>query len=174
MKRLLTFDASYSRRVTISSGSNWWRWAKIFAHLGDGPYVFITLGLIYLAGWVGTNALLRRGALIMIIVVFLTMATVTAIKFIVRRQRPQPPGEFVTFHYDMYSFPSGHAARMMSLTVSALIFLAPLGLLLMIFTLSVSAARIVVGIHYISDVLVGLGLGATIAWITTYLLLSII
>ena len=96
--------------------------------------------------------------------VLLAMALVTLIKYIVRRERPHPPGEFVTFQYDYYSFPSGHAARMAALAVATIFFYPLLGWILVVITLSVGAARITVGIHYVGDVVVGLGIGGIVAW----------
>jgi undecaprenyl-diphosphatase len=81
-----------------------------------------------------------------------------------RRQRPQPPGEFVTFQYDIYSFPSGHAARLAALAVSVMFFDVLLGWSLVVLAICVVVARIAVGIHYVSDVVIGLGLGALVAW----------
>lgn len=174
MKRLLAFDASLSQRLTLSPRSIWWRWARIVAHLGDGPYVFTGLGLIYLLGWPWPNPLVRQAALVVMVVVFLAMATVTAIKFLIRRPRPQPPGEFVTFQYDKYSFPSGHSARMMALSVGIFFFYPIVGWILLILATSVAVARVVVGIHYVSDIMIGIGVGALVGWVATWLLLSVI
>lgn len=134
------------------------------AHLGDGPLVFGGLGLVYSVGWLAASVQLRQTVLMIVLPVLAAMIGVTLIKFMVRRQRPQPPGEFVTFQYDIYSFPSGHAARLTALAVSVMFFDILLGWSLVALAVCVVVARIAVGIHYISDVVVGLGLGALVAW----------
>lgn len=163
MERLVIFDAALSRRFTLSQNSTWRQMAGLMAHLGDGLYVFGGLGLLHLAGRLGGDSLLRRNTVIIVLIVITTMLAVTFIKFLVRRQRPQPPGEFVTLQYDLYSFPSGHAARLAALAVSAAYFYPPAAWLLAGVALSVAAARVAVGIHYVSDIAAGLTVGALVA-----------
>jgi undecaprenyl-diphosphatase len=126
--------------------------------------VFGGLGLVYELSWLAAKAQLRQAILVIALLVLIVAPLVTLIKFVVRRQRPQPPGEFVSFQYDVYSFPSGHAARLAALAVSVMFFNLPLGWSFVGLAVGVAAARVAVGIHYISDVLVGLGLGALVAW----------
>jgi undecaprenyl-diphosphatase len=142
--------------------------------MGDGQYVFGGLGVIYLLGWLWREPLLRQGALTVALVVLAAMVVVTLIKFVVRRQRPRPPGEFVAFRYDLYSFPSGHAVRLAALAVSAAFFYPPLGWLLGVMALGVAAARVAVGIHYVSDIVVGLSIGVLVAWVAIPSLLPLL
>jgi len=174
VKRLLAFDATFSQYLTLPPQSSWWQRARVLAHLGDGPYIFGVLGLGYLLGWLWPNPLLRQAALITTLSVLLTMGLVTLIKYLVRRERPRLPGEFVVFPYDRYSFPSGHSARMVALAVSALFFYPLFGWVLVMITLGVAIARIAVGIHYFSDVMVGICVGIFVAWGSLPLLLQII
>ena len=174
MKRLLAIDATFSQYLTLPLESGWWRWARVLAHLGDGPNVFGGLGLGYSLGWLWPNPFLRQATLTVALSVLLAMVLVTLIKFFIRRERPQPPGEFVAFQYDLYSFPSGHSARMIALAVSILFFYPLLGWVLIVVTLGVVTARIAVGIHYISDIIVGICVGTLVAWGSLPLLLQII
>ncbi len=164
MERLLAFDASVSRWFIIPLESGWWRLARFVAHVGDGPYVFGGLGLVYLLAWGGQNFFLRRVTVMISVAVLASMLTVTLVKYIVKRQRPCPPGEFVTFKYDAYSFPSGHSARLTALAIGIGFFFPSFGWLVMVIALMVATARVAVGIHYVSDIVVGLTLGAIIAW----------
>ena len=111
MKWLLALDGQFSEWLTIPQQSNWWRWARLIAHLGDGPYVFGGFGVAYLCGWFQQDPFSRQANLTLALIVSLAILIVTVIKFIVRRLRPHPPGEFVSLQYDLYSFPSGHSAR---------------------------------------------------------------
>ena len=164
MDRLIAFDAILSQRFVLPAGSGRWQLARFTAHLGDGPYVFSGLGLVYLLGWLLSDSYLSRAAATIIIIVLAVMLIITLIKFIVRRKRPARPGEFVAFDYDVYSFPSGHAARLAALAVSAASFFPALSWMVVIVALGVAVARVVVGVHYISDIVVGLAVGAGVAW----------
>jgi membrane-associated phospholipid phosphatase len=174
MERLTILDLALSQRLTLPSESTWRHVARFVAHIGDGQYVFSALGVIYLLGWFWGEPLLRRGAATVTLVVLAAMIVVTLIKFMVRRQRPCPPGEFVTFQYDLYSFPSGHAVRLAALAVSAAFFYPPLGWLLGGIALGVAAARVAVGIHYVSDIMIGLSIGALVAWGATSFLFPLL
>jgi len=164
MDRLLNLDAVFSQHFILPPESNRRQLAKFTAHLGDGPHVFGGLGLIYLIGWFNDGIHLCQNVLVIVLTILAAIIAVTLIKFIVRRQRPQPPGEFVTFQYDVYSFPSGHSARLAALAVSTIFFDPLLGWILVVIALSVAAARVAVGVHYVGDIVVGLGVGALVAW----------
>ena len=75
----------------------------------------------------------------------------------------------MVFHYDIYSFPSGHVAWLAALAISIISFYPAIGLLLGTATFIVGAVRIVVGIHYVSDVIIGLSMGALVTWGVTVL-----
>lgn len=162
--RLLGLDARLSRQLYLPPESSWWGRVRLVAHLGDGPLVFGGLGLVYIWSWLRDKPQLGQAVLITALIVLAVMGIVTLIKFGVRRPRPRPPGEFVTFRYDAYSFPSGHAARLTALAASVTFFDPLLGLFFGLLALSVAAARVIVGVHYLSDILIGLGLGVLIAW----------
>ena len=64
---------------------------------------------------------------------------------------------------DRYSFPSGHTLHAVSFTILLWDF-APLLLIVAVpFTLLVAASRVVLGLHYPSDVLVGAAIGVALA-----------
>ena len=83
-----------------------------------------------------------------------------AIKFLVRRKRPEGDWGGIYRRTDPHSFPSGHAARAALLAVLA-ISLGPtwFGILLLIWAPLVILARVVMGVHYLSDVIAGAILG---------------
>lgn len=131
--------------------------AAILAHSGDSW--FWLLGLILL-WWQGTDYWKER-ALALGVGILVTAVIVMAIKFTVRRSRPEGEWGQIYRSTDPHSFPSGHAARSMMLAVMAL-GLGPLwfGLLLLTWAPMVSLARVMLGVHYPSDVIAGMGLGA--------------
>lgn len=169
-KRLSRLDSKISKKFTLPRESPWWPWARFVAHVGDGPYVFGSLVIVYLVSLLWGNAYLQRADLITTAIVLVAVLAVTLVKFIVRRRRPRPPGEFVTFKYDSYSFPSGHSGRMAALAASSFFFYPALGLALVLVALSVAAARVAVGVHYLGDILAGFGVGTLVACVGMFFL----
>lgn len=89
-------------------------------------------------------------------------------------QRPRPyrvcPG--VIAHVpalDEFSFPSGHTLQAVSFSIVALAWYPQLAPLLLGFTALVAASRVILGLHYPSDVLaaivIGSGLGISSLWL---------
>jgi undecaprenyl-diphosphatase len=64
---------------------------------------------------------------------------------------------------DPFSFPSGHTLHAVAFSIVSVAYYPALVWLLIPFTLLVAASRVVLGLHYPSDVLAGAGLGAFIA-----------
>jgi undecaprenyl-diphosphatase len=72
---------------------------------------------------------------------------------------------------DRFSFPSGHTLHAVSFSTVALFYYPQLGWLLVPFTLLVAASRIVLGLHYPSDVLVASVIGLGLGWSSVLLVL---
>jgi undecaprenyl-diphosphatase len=64
---------------------------------------------------------------------------------------------------DRFSFPSGHTLHAVAFTLVALAYYPALAPLLVTMTAAVAASRMVLGLHYPSDVLAGAALGAAVA-----------
>jgi undecaprenyl-diphosphatase len=64
---------------------------------------------------------------------------------------------------DRFSFPSGHTLHAVAFSIVAIAYYPALTWLLVPFTLLVATSRVVLGLHYPSDVLAGAALGALIA-----------
>ena len=166
-RRLLVLDNQYSVQLSIAEKPGLLRnLAIVFAHSGDSW--FWLLGLVIL--WAVGSDYWKFRALVMIGGIILTAGIVFAIKFIVRRQRPEGEWGSIYRKTDPHSFPSGHAARAIMLAIVAL-GLGPdwLGLLLAIWAPLVVLARVAMGVHYLSDVVAGALLGCFTGLLVLYL-----
>jgi len=141
--------------------------AVLLAHSGDSW--FWLLGLLIL-WWFGSETWKWR-ALVMFSAILVTAALVMAIKFTVRRRRPEGEWGQIYRKTDPHSFPSGHAARAAMLAVLAL-GLGPVwfSTVLLIWAPLVTLARVAMGLHYLSDVVAGALLGILIGLLTLILL----
>lgn len=135
----------------------------LLAHSGDSLILIPLLVLLWSLSrfWLGSIAIpLAIGYLASVVLT-------TVLKYAVRRRRP--PGEWGAMYRrtDPYSFPSGHAARTVALSLIVAASGHPLaGLLLLAWSAAVGLARIVLGVHYVFDVvagwLLGLAIGAAV------------
>ena len=89
-----------------------------------------------------------------------------------RRPRPYRVCPGVIAHVpplDEFSFPSGHTLQAVSFSIVALAWYPTLTPLLLIFTALVASSRVILGLHYPSDVLaavvIGGGLGVSSLWL---------
>lgn len=131
-------------------------------HTGDSWYWLAALGIIFLGDFWG----LRLWAFVLAAAIFVLAAVIMAIKFSVRRQRPEGEWGQLYRRTDPHSFPSGHAARaaMLAVLVGSL---GPgwLASVLVVWAPLVGLARVATGLHYLSDVFVGWLIGLGAGWI---------
>lgn len=173
LHQFIEWDKHTSEKLRLNSGHRgWWTLAAILAHSGDSWWWLTALFLVWLVDKIWK---LFKGQTIeftaLLAVSILTLAVIIlAIKFIVRRSRPK--GEWGEFYRknDPHSFPSGHAARSFLIAFIALVY-GPLwlGIALLIWAFLVSLARVMMGVHYLSDVIVGMLLGLLWGWIFTFI-----
>ncbi len=71
---------------------------------------------------------------------------------------------------DQYSFPSGHTLHAVNFGIQLAVFQPALAWVVLPFALLVASSRMVLGLHYLSDVLVGAAIGAALAAMTLMLL----
>jgi undecaprenyl-diphosphatase len=161
--KLLDLDSKYTKSLQIADQPGPLRTlAVICAHSGDSWFWILGLGLLW---WLGTDYWKARAAGMMI-GVLATAVVVLIIKFTVRRKRPD--GEWGNIYRitDPHSFPSGHAARAAMLAVMAIGLGPPwFGFTLFLWAPLVILARVAMGLHYLSDVLIGALLGIFIGLI---------
>jgi undecaprenyl-diphosphatase len=157
VNRFLEIDERLSARLRVAEKPGVLRSAAVLVgHTGDSWFWLAGLAILYFVGpeyW-------KSRALVMAVGIGLTAAAVMAIKFTVRRKRPEGELGMIYRRTDPHSFPSGHAARAVVLAVVE-IGLGPtwLGILLVVWAAAVVLARVLMGVHYLSDVLAGAVLG---------------
>ncbi len=113
------------------------------------------------AAWVFGDDTWKLRAVITFAGLVLLEVVVIGLKMIVRRERPPGTEGLIYRKADPYSFPSGHAARAVLLSLIAL-RLGPAAAFIVIVTWSplMVLSRIAIGIHYVLDVIGGAALGA--------------
>ena len=157
---MIELDARLSGRMRIAEHPGPLRtFAVILAHSGDSWFWLAGLGLLW---WLGTDHW-KPELLILIVSILVTALVVFAVKQVVRRRRPEGEWGKIYRSTDPHSFPSGHATRAMMLSV-VMLGLGTLwvGLLLLAWALLVGLARVAMGVHYLSDVVVGWILGLVV------------
>ena len=70
---------------------------------------------------------------------------------------------------DQFSFPSGHTITAFSVAVSLSLFYPGLTVALLFCAASVAVSRVVLGMHFLSDVLAGAAIGTALAFLAAHL-----
>lgn len=167
MNRLLALDADWSRKLRIAEKPGLLRTlAAFFAHSGDSWFWLLGLAVVW---GVGDEAWKTR-ALWLGVGILVTATLVMLIKFTVRRQRPVGEWGEIYRKTDPHSFPSGHAARAGMLAVMG-VGLGPgwFAGVLLVWAPLVAFARVMMGVHYVLDILAGMLFGATIGGVIWWL-----
>lgn len=162
--RLLELDARLSDRMRVAESPGFLRsLCSFLAHSGDSWFWWAGLLLVW---WLGGKYWSPRALTVLIAIIVLAVI-VLAIKFIIRRRRPE--GEWGAFYRksDPHSFPSGHAARAVLIAI-LVIGMGPwwLALILCLWAPLVALARVAMGVHYLSDIVGGAIVGAVAGAIT--------
>jgi len=136
---------------------------SIISRLGNGVFWYVLmllLPLIYgLSAW--------QVSLHMACVAVVGVLIYKLLKQNLVRQRPFITHASInlgTAPLDEYSFPSGHTLHAVSFLIIALNYYPELAFVLIPFTILVALSRVILGLHYPSDVLVGAAIGFAISF----------
>ncbi len=155
---LIDIDARITRVCNTANERLIGRIFALVSRLGDGVFWYTLLIIMPLLNgrWGATLAMAVTG--------LCATWTYQAVKAISKRERPcEREALHVTVApLDRFSFPSGHTLHAVCFTVMATAIEPALGWLLIPFTVLVALSRLVLGLHYPSDVLVGGAIGAGI------------
>ena len=135
---------------------------KVISRLGDGVFWYCLIAMTVL--FFGERAVIP--ALHMLLTGALGVIIYKALKERLVRERP-----FITYKVivcdakalDRYSFPSGHTLHAVNFSIMLIFYYPSLAWLALPFAVLVAISRFILGLHYISDVVIGALLGATLA-----------
>jgi undecaprenyl-diphosphatase len=138
------------------------RYFSIVSRLGDGPLWYaLIFAPLALQGAEGLHATLHLAAIgLFAVILYKTLKRWT--------RRPRPCASDVRIHawiapLDEFSFPSGHTLHAIAFTTVALAYYPALAWGLIPFAASIAASRVVLGLHYPSDVFAAIGIGIGLA-----------
>ncbi len=157
-------DHKLMRRVNHWPAPRWVRiWALCATRGGDG-WLWYAMGLMILL-FGGEQRFLAAGSAAAAagtgIMVFLKLKKVTG------RKRPcaiEPHCWATLLPPDQFSFPSGHTITAFSVALTLSHFYPSLAVGLIFCAVSIAASRILMGMHFLSDVLAGAAIGSLLAF----------
>jgi len=162
-QRLIELDSALCLHCNrVGTWRNVERLFGIVSRLGDGVFWYTLMILLLLHR--GTEALPVVGQMLITGTIGLTIYKWLKTK--TTRPRPFTRNQQIRISVaplDQYSFPSGHTLHAVGFSAVAVSHYPALGWVLLPFTLLVALSRLVLGLHYPSDVLAGATLGVSLA-----------
>ena len=169
LERVAAWDRELCRRFNSVSHIVSLRFIFVAAsRLGDGLFWYALMGALLLAH----GAAAAPAVVHMIGVGLFCTLLYKCIKARTSRARPYAAQPGITVHappLDCYSFPSGHTLHAVAFSLVALRYYPELWPLLLPFAALVALSRVVLGLHYPSDVVAGAAIGAAVAGLSTHL-----
>jgi undecaprenyl-diphosphatase len=170
---MLTFiahrDHKLMRRVNRWPAPRWIRVWMICATRGGDGWLWYGMGLMILL-FGGEERFLAVGAAAL--AAGLGIALFLKLKKATGRKRPcvlEPHCWAKLLPPDQFSFPSGHTITAFAVAVSLSMFYPTLAAGLFFCALSVAASRILLGMHFLSDVVAGAAIGTGLAYAMVHL-----
>ena len=168
-KRFAAGESGWCLRANrLAAGSRSRAYFAAISRLGDGVFWYaLMLGMIALGGANGPRAAAHMATT--------GLASLLLYKLLKRwTRRPRPFASDQRIHawvapLDEFSFPSGHTLHAVAFTLIALAHYPQLAWVLIPFSASVAVSRVVLGLHYPSDVLAATAIGTALAGVSLWL-----
>jgi undecaprenyl-diphosphatase len=165
---LTAADVRLSDRLRAWAPPRWFQvWMVAATRFGDGPG-WMAIGVGLLASGAHGRAAAAGGA----VAALLASLTFVALKRRFRRRRPCDIAPHPVFHVrppDAFSFPSGHTMNAFAIATVLAVRFPAFAPALVLLAASIGASRVVLGLHFASEVWAGAALGALIGWATSSL-----
>jgi undecaprenyl-diphosphatase len=162
-------DHRLMRRVHRWRAPRWFRILMILSTRGGDGWLWYALGIIlYFYGGAHRFAAIGAAGSAAVAGIFLFRA----LKKTSHRQRPceiEPHCWSSILPPDRYSFPSGHSITAFAVAVSIGLFYPELLAWLLTAAVLIAASRIILGMHFLSDVIVGSAIGVALATVTFHI-----
>ncbi len=158
-------DYFVMQRVNRWAPPRWIRWWMMWATRGGNGWLWALCGVAVLAMGDDLKYIATATAAIAAatgVLIFI------ALKRAVGRERPcsiEPHCWATLLPPDRFSFPSGHSITAFAVAVSLGLFYPTALPALLLCALSVACSRILLGMHFLSDVIAGSILGAALGWL---------
>lgn len=163
LARINAADAALTVRINRANRSRYvQRFFNVVSRLGDGVFWYGLMALLLLQ----YHEAALKPVLHMIVVGLIGFALYKWLKRKTLRPRPcelHPTILRGTTPLDEFSFPSGHTLHAVTFSVVALAYYPWLAPLLVPFVVLVALSRVVLGLHYPTDVLAGAAIGYGLA-----------
>jgi len=156
-------ERAWARRLNGAAARPWVVLSMVaVSRLGDGVlWCTIVAVLPFLGGPDGASC-----ALLMVAIGLLNLCIYKYLKQRIARPRPYvscPGVHACDRSLDEFSFPSGHAMHAAACSLILASYYPSLAAPVLLFTLLVALSRVVLGLHYLSDVAVGMAIGLSTA-----------
>jgi len=157
-------DHAVMRRVNRWRAPRWLRvWMVFSTRLGDG-WIWYSIGiaLLLLGGEYRFTAFAAAASA--------EVATVALFRLLKNASKRKRPCQLEAHCWskvlppDQFSFPSGHAMSAFAIAVPLCIFYPQLQAALLALSISIAISRVILGMHFVSDVIVGSMLGSGLGY----------